>query len=84
MAKGLGKGVDGGTVSRKAVDPLNGFLKAHESILKSLHVDNQSLFQRLEGVVQHLVKMLTDFLERAGTFLKPGSSASAAQPRPGP
>jgi hypothetical protein len=75
MAKAVGKGSDGPSASRKAIDPIKGFMKEHESMLKALQVDDKSLYERLGGVVQHLMKALSNLLERVGAMFAPGSGA---------
>lgn len=82
MAKGVGKGLDDRAVLRKAVDPIKDFMNEHEPFLKALHVDNASLFERLEDAVQHLLKMLSDLLERVGRMFKSGA-ASRSEPQAG-
>lgn len=85
MTKGVGSGVDGPSASRKAVDPIKGFMKEHESMLKALQVDDKSLYERLEGVVQHLIKALSNLLERVGAMFASGGGAPVASgPRAGP
>lgn len=84
MGKGVGKGLDGNAVSRKGIEPIKDFMKENESILKALHVNDKSLYERLEGVVQHLFKALTDLLERIGGMFKPGGAPSASSPHLGP
>lgn len=75
MAKGVGKGLDDRAVLRKAVDPIKEFMNEHEPFLKALHVDNASLYERLEGAVEHLLKMLSDLLERVGGMFKSGNAS---------
>lgn len=82
MGKGVGKGLDGHAVSRKGIEPIKDFMTENESILKALHVNDKSLFERLEGVVHHLFKALTDLLERLGAMFKSGGAPSASAPRP--
>lgn len=82
IGKGVGKGLDGHAVSRKGIEPIKDFMKENESILKALHVNDKSLYDRLEGVVQHLFKALTDLLERVGAMFKTGGAPSASAPRP--
>lgn len=84
MGKGVGKGLDGHAVSRKGIEPIKDFMTENESILKALHVNDKSLFERLEGVVQHLFKALTDLLERIGGMFKPGGAPNASSPHLGP
>lgn len=85
MTKGVGSGIDGPSASRKAVDPIKGFMKEHESMLKALQVDDKSLYERLEGVVQHLIKALSNLLERVGAMFTSGGGAPVASgPRAGP
>jgi hypothetical protein len=84
MGKAVGKGLDGQAVSRKGIDPIKDFMKENESILKALHVNDKSLYERLEGVVQHLFKALTDLLERVGAMFKSGGAPSASAPHMGP
>ena len=82
IGKGIGKGIDGNAVSRKGIEPIKDFMKENESILKALHVNDKSLYERLEGVVQHLFKALTDLLDRVGAMFKSGGAPSASAPRP--
>lgn len=82
MGKGVGKGLDGHAVSRKGIEPIKVFMTENESILKALHVNDRSLYERLEGVVQHLLKALTDLLERVGAMFKSGGAPSATALQP--
>lgn len=84
MGKGVGKGLDGQAVSRKGIEPIKDFMKENESILKALLVNDKSLYERLEGVVQHLFKALTDLLERVGAMFKSGGAPSASAMHLGP
>lgn len=83
MGKGVGKGLDGQAVSRKGIEPIKEFMKANELVLKALDVDDKSLYDRLEGVVQHLLKALTDLLERMGTMFASGSAPRSSAPHLG-
>jgi hypothetical protein len=73
IGKAAFKGRDDQAIDHQVVKPIRDFKEQNEKLLKALRVDDKSLFDRLDGVLQHLTKFLSELLDRIRGGLGLGS-----------
>lgn len=74
IGKAAFKGRDDEAIDHQVVKPIRDFKEQNERLLKALRVDDRSLYDRLDGVLQHLTKFLKELLDRIRGGLGLGSS----------
>jgi len=85
IGKAAFKGRDDEAIGNQVVKPIRDFKEQNEKLLKALRVDERSLYDRLDGVLQHLTKFLSELLDRIRGGLGLGSAQkSQAGPRAAP
>jgi len=73
IGKAAFKGRDGEAIDNQIVKPIRDFKEQNEKLLKALRVDDRSLYDRLDGMLQHLTKFLCELLDRIRGGLGLGS-----------
>jgi|GEM_PF-5487207 len=85
IGKAAFKGRDDEAIDNQVVKPIRDFKEQNEKLLKALRVDDRSLYDRLDGMLQHLTKFLSELLDRIRGGLGIGTGQqSQAGPRATP
>lgn len=79
IGKAALKGRDEKAIDNQVVKPIRDFKEQNEKLLKSLRVDDRSLYDRLDGMLQHLTKFLSELLDRIRGGLGLGSGQQPLQ-----
>lgn len=82
ISKSALKGRGEEAISGQVLRPIDNFKEKHEEILKTLEVDDKSLFDRLQGIADRLVNFLKGVIDRVRDGLGLGNQSRSVRPGP--